>query len=925
VYDGFISYSHAADDLLAPRLQAGLQRFAKPWWKRRALRVFRDEASLSANPHLWSSITEALDRSEWFVLLLSEDAAASDWVDREVAWWLEHKDPGRIIPVVTDGEFGWADGDISPVSTAAPPSLHGAFSDEPRWVDLRFARSETQLDLRHTEFRSAIADIASAIRGVPKDELESEEIRQHKRTTRTAWTAATALGVLLIAAVVATVVAIDQQAQARQQQEIAEANAAAEVEQRRIAEAAGRRSLAQALASRSIITLDTDHELALLLAIEAVETTRGPDGFVLRDAEEALHRALQSFRLVQTLDGGSDLAVLPNGNIVVAGDGVTILEADTRRKLATLPTGGRSLAVDVSPDGSLIAIGGSDGTVAAWDGTSETPTVLRRPEAGQAREIREVRFSPDGSLVSWGDEGGFSSVQPLDEDTPATPLERVDIGHSNVEVRAAFSPDGTWLVVAGDISWAYHLASGTGMEFSAGTVITDVAFASDGSTLIAVNEDGTATLWDVADAVTLRVSYDLGELLPSAIAIDPSGTMVAVGFESGGIRVFSFDEEGLSELYPLRGHRAAIGGLTFVPDTTRLVSTSNEATRVWDVGTAGQREWFTISGSSRRGADLAFSPDGAVLAVARDEAVIGLYDATTGDETGRLRPSTPWPGFAASIAFTPDGNHLAASFIDPRQYPMGFMRVFDLETHKEMVKLPGLWQVGLTTSRDGRFVASAGPGGVTLYDLESGEPVDAILGTGTETARLVAFSRDGRLLAFADASGHIDIFDFTTRVHLAETDHPMPLEMGRGSIEFSDDGKALLTAGREGTAVMWDAESGHELASFEGHVGDVNVVRFSPDGGRIATGGADGVVRLWSVTDEGESSTLRFGGASVDAVSFSADGSRLAILSADGTVEVYALDLEDLLSLARSRTIRTLTPDECVLYLQQESCPEVDR
>jgi hypothetical protein len=38
VYDGFISYSHAADDLLAPRLQTGLQRFAKPWWKRRALR-----------------------------------------------------------------------------------------------------------------------------------------------------------------------------------------------------------------------------------------------------------------------------------------------------------------------------------------------------------------------------------------------------------------------------------------------------------------------------------------------------------------------------------------------------------------------------------------------------------------------------------------------------------------------------------------------------------------------------------------------------------------------------------------------------------------------------------------------------------------------------------------------------------------------
>ena len=78
IYDGFISYSHAADGLLAPRLQSALQRFAKPWWKRRAVRIFRDESSLSANPHLWSSITEALDTSDWFVLLLSPDAASSE-------------------------------------------------------------------------------------------------------------------------------------------------------------------------------------------------------------------------------------------------------------------------------------------------------------------------------------------------------------------------------------------------------------------------------------------------------------------------------------------------------------------------------------------------------------------------------------------------------------------------------------------------------------------------------------------------------------------------------------------------------------------------------------------------------------------------------------------------------------------------------
>ena len=111
-YDGFISYSHAADDLLAPRLQAGLQRFAKPWWKRRALRIFRDESSLTANPHLWASIVEAMDDSGWFVLLLSPDAADSEWVNREVEYWVENKDlaetrrfpEGQSISVELDQE-----------------------------------------------------------------------------------------------------------------------------------------------------------------------------------------------------------------------------------------------------------------------------------------------------------------------------------------------------------------------------------------------------------------------------------------------------------------------------------------------------------------------------------------------------------------------------------------------------------------------------------------------------------------------------------------------------------------------------------------------------------------------------------------------------------------------------------------------------
>jgi hypothetical protein len=75
------------------------------------------------------------------------------------------------------------------------------FTEEPRWVDLRFAKGEEQLDLNNPTFSAAIADVASAIRGVPKDELESEEVRQHRRAVRTAWAAGGLVSILAVAAV----------------------------------------------------------------------------------------------------------------------------------------------------------------------------------------------------------------------------------------------------------------------------------------------------------------------------------------------------------------------------------------------------------------------------------------------------------------------------------------------------------------------------------------------------------------------------------------------------------------------------------------------------------------------------------------------------------------------------------------------------
>src|SRR3954463_12488413 len=86
-YDAFLSYSHAADGELAPALQRGLQRLARPWNRKRALEEFRDRTGLGLTPALWPAIRCALEESEHFVLLASPKAAASGWVNQEIEHW----------------------------------------------------------------------------------------------------------------------------------------------------------------------------------------------------------------------------------------------------------------------------------------------------------------------------------------------------------------------------------------------------------------------------------------------------------------------------------------------------------------------------------------------------------------------------------------------------------------------------------------------------------------------------------------------------------------------------------------------------------------------------------------------------------------------------------------------------------------------
>ncbi len=191
-YHAFISYSHSADHSLARAIQSALHRIAKPWHKVRALRVFRDETDLAANPKLWPNIRQALDDSEYFVLLASREAGASEWVRKEFEYWRANHPIERTIIVRTD----------DPGPAAPLPAGFGAlFGDDPYYVDMQRYRTMESIAYEDPEFRGQVAQISATIRGVSLNDLVGEEARQKSRTARVRNGAIAALVLLLAVAI----------------------------------------------------------------------------------------------------------------------------------------------------------------------------------------------------------------------------------------------------------------------------------------------------------------------------------------------------------------------------------------------------------------------------------------------------------------------------------------------------------------------------------------------------------------------------------------------------------------------------------------------------------------------------------------------------------------------------------------------------
>ena len=556
------------------------------------------------------------------------------------------------------------------------------------------------------------------------------------------------------------------------------------------------------------------------------------------------------------------------------------------------------------------------------NGAGKTTTLrmllgLIRPTTGSALGIS---WSADGTRVAaaWPLAGSVRIVEP----STGSPIATIDAIVEPGET--ALSPDGRSIAVASVSSsqaQVFDVASGEARFELLGHLypITSIAWSPDGERIATGAYDASVRIWD---GRTGRLEIELLGHAGVLISVDwsPDGSRLVTAGSDGTAKLWEVGEAGGRELMSLSGQDTRAGVVAaFSPDGDHVITGDGAITaaKIWDVSVAGDAEWANFPTELLAPVDVTVLPNGQVV-VPIDHGSVAVFDVESGERVRTIGPGSGADEPVIRIAANSDGTRLATV----RNFSP-VVSVWNPTTGRVAFEVrPGGEVTSTEWSGDGDHLlataSSESDTNTSVFD-GSGKRVQTLFEGEGFFVEAGAFSPDGRLIATAvthrnPLQAKVSVWDWNRDDPEKRT---IETPGGGWALTFDPTGAKLALGRFDGFVHVFDPDSGDRVLQFPAHEGKVNVVAFSPDGETIATAGDDGTVRLFDAVDGSQELVLRGHRYLVSGLSFSADGTRLASASPDGSVRVWALDLDDLIRIAKEQVQRTLTDDECRQYLHQ--------
>ena len=389
---------------------------------------------------------------------------------------------------------------------------------------------------------------------------------------------------------------------------------------------------------RSVLTVSRDGS-ARIWDVAAAAALRGLPAHTAK-----LRAAVFSPDARSALTAGDDGRVLLHALAGSEAPGAHLI-GTVQETVRALSKGGAPVrAAGFSRDGTRAFAVAVDGSARVWTlakGLSSEPEVLLHASA----PLGAAAISPDGRVLAVGGTGGYAAIFPLAGGAPIV-LPGLDDEVNDL----AFSPDGVWLATAGADGVARLFRTATGAVAAVlpghGDSVRSVRFSPDGGLLLTAGADGTARLWNLpsSGAATPRHTLRHRGTVYSAV-FAPQGTEVLTAGADATIRLWDARSGRLLRSIDTGG--VPLTSAAFSPAGELAVSTSDRETTLWDL-TSGARLAAVPMLHGSEGNSASFSPDGqSVLILAHDDGRAQVWDVS-GERRGAAELATlvservPW-------------------------------------------------------------------------------------------------------------------------------------------------------------------------------------------------------------------------------------------------------------------------------------------